>query len=105
PAPPGGGARLPPTCAHVTVDNHRTPCRPRHHHVRARALAHSRGLRPSREASEGGVHRPRLPAAPPPRDLLRTGRAFPATADPRGRHDPARRITRRHDGEPLLAPV
>ena len=93
-------------CPHgISVDHHRTSGRPRHHHVRARPLAHARRLRPGRQASEGGDHRTRLPAHPAAGHLPRPGVPVPAAADPRGRHDAARRLARRHDGEPLQPPV
>src|SRR5690348_2704751 len=77
-------------CAHgISVDHHRTSRRARHHHAGARPLAATLGLRPGREAPQGGDHRPGLPAPRAARRVLRARAAVPAAAGARGRDDAA----------------
>ena len=64
--------------SHGTPDHDRPAGRPRHHHVRAGALAPPRRLRAGREAPEGRDHRAGLPADPAAGDLPRARRAVPA---------------------------
>ena len=89
----------------ISVDHHRTARRPRDHHVRPRAEPHPGDFARVREAAEGGDHRPRLPAPRAAGHLLRPRAGLPAAAGARRRHDDARRVARRHDGQPLQPPL